>query len=189
MANLIPSLPLPLTPSQSFFLSLCVMCHPHPFLPSQLLATFLIQFERLRGVQSSGVLFIFWLLCLLCATVPFRSKILQASSQVRTCRCPQIPFTCLPSSSLPGALFSPVWISFPQSCCLKSCFGVYSGWMLWQGLDQGTTKQKGNSRPVVPSVLILPSVCTAHQRSCSSQQTNPAGSMELRWRLMQNSCL
>lgn len=33
--------------------------------------------------------------------------------------------------------------------------------MLWQGLDQGTTKQKGNSRPVVPSVLILPSVCTA----------------------------
>lgn len=48
---------------------------------TMLLATFLIQFERLRGVQSSGVLFIFWLLCLLCATVPFRSKILQASSQ------------------------------------------------------------------------------------------------------------
>uniref|UniRef100_A0AAX7VJX5 ATP-binding cassette, sub-family C (CFTR/MRP), member 3 n=1 Tax=Astatotilapia calliptera TaxID=8154 RepID=A0AAX7VJX5_ASTCA len=45
---------------------------------TMLLATFLIQFERLRGVQSSGVLFIFWLLCLLCATVPFRSKILQA---------------------------------------------------------------------------------------------------------------
>uniref|UniRef100_A0A668V5I2 ATP-binding cassette, sub-family C (CFTR/MRP), member 3 n=1 Tax=Oreochromis aureus TaxID=47969 RepID=A0A668V5I2_OREAU len=44
---------------------------------TMLLATFLIQFERLRGVQSSGVLFIFWLLCLLCATVPFRSKILQ----------------------------------------------------------------------------------------------------------------
>uniref|UniRef100_A0A669F2U6 Canalicular multispecific organic anion transporter 2 n=1 Tax=Oreochromis niloticus TaxID=8128 RepID=A0A669F2U6_ORENI len=50
---------------------------------TMLLATFLIQFERLRGVQSSGVLFIFWLLCLLCATVPFRSKILQASSQLR----------------------------------------------------------------------------------------------------------
>ncbi|XP_026172192.1 canalicular multispecific organic anion transporter 2 isoform X2 [Mastacembelus armatus] len=48
---------------------------------TMLLATFLIQLERLRGVQSSGVLFIFWFLCVLCAIVPFRSKILQASSQ------------------------------------------------------------------------------------------------------------
>ncbi|KAM7371220.1 hypothetical protein PAMP_010709 [Pampus punctatissimus] len=47
---------------------------------TMLLATFLIQFERLRGVQSSGVLFIFWFLSVLCAIVPFRSKILQASS-------------------------------------------------------------------------------------------------------------
>uniref|UniRef100_A0A7N8YLG0 ATP-binding cassette, sub-family C (CFTR/MRP), member 3 n=1 Tax=Mastacembelus armatus TaxID=205130 RepID=A0A7N8YLG0_9TELE len=46
---------------------------------TMLLATFLIQLERLRGVQSSGVLFIFWFLCVLCAIVPFRSKILQAS--------------------------------------------------------------------------------------------------------------
>uniref|UniRef100_A0A3P8UPJ9 ATP binding cassette subfamily C member 3 n=1 Tax=Cynoglossus semilaevis TaxID=244447 RepID=A0A3P8UPJ9_CYNSE len=51
---------------------------------TMLLATFLIQFERLRGVQSSGVLFIFWFLSVLCAIVPFRSKILQASSQVMT---------------------------------------------------------------------------------------------------------
>uniref|UniRef100_A0A7N5ZYM6 ATP-binding cassette, sub-family C (CFTR/MRP), member 3 n=1 Tax=Anabas testudineus TaxID=64144 RepID=A0A7N5ZYM6_ANATE len=50
---------------------------------TMLLATFLIQFERLRGVQSSGVLFIFWFLSVLCAIVPFRSKILQASSQLR----------------------------------------------------------------------------------------------------------
>ncbi|XP_044034328.1 ATP-binding cassette sub-family C member 3 isoform X2 [Siniperca chuatsi] len=48
---------------------------------TMLLATFLIQFERLRGVQSSGVLFIFWFLSVLCAIVPFRSKILQTSSQ------------------------------------------------------------------------------------------------------------
>ncbi|XP_068610353.1 ATP-binding cassette sub-family C member 3 [Brachionichthys hirsutus] len=48
---------------------------------TMLLATFLIQYERLHGVQSSGVLFIFWFLCVLCAIVPFRSKILQASSQ------------------------------------------------------------------------------------------------------------
>ncbi|CAN9508890.1 unnamed protein product [Ophioblennius macclurei] len=48
---------------------------------TMLLATFLIQFERLRGVQSSGVLFIFWFTSVVCAIVPFRSKILQASSQ------------------------------------------------------------------------------------------------------------
>ncbi|XP_070783133.1 ATP-binding cassette sub-family C member 3 [Enoplosus armatus] len=48
---------------------------------TMLLATFLIQFERLRGVQSSGVLFIFWFLSVLCAVVPFRSKILQVSSK------------------------------------------------------------------------------------------------------------
>uniref|UniRef100_A0A671VQ24 ATP-binding cassette, sub-family C (CFTR/MRP), member 3 n=1 Tax=Sparus aurata TaxID=8175 RepID=A0A671VQ24_SPAAU len=50
---------------------------------TMLLATFLIQFERLRGVQSSGVLFIFWFLSVLCSIVPFRSKILQASKEVR----------------------------------------------------------------------------------------------------------
>uniref|UniRef100_A0A4W6BM49 ATP-binding cassette, sub-family C (CFTR/MRP), member 3 n=1 Tax=Lates calcarifer TaxID=8187 RepID=A0A4W6BM49_LATCA len=53
------------------------LCSPALLFHSQLLATFLIQFERLRGVQSSGVLFIFWFLSVLCAIVPFRSKILQ----------------------------------------------------------------------------------------------------------------
>ncbi|XP_076154345.1 ATP-binding cassette sub-family C member 3 isoform X1 [Alosa pseudoharengus] len=48
---------------------------------TMLLATFLIQFERLKGVQSSGVLFIFWALSVLSAIVPFRSKILQASAK------------------------------------------------------------------------------------------------------------
>lgn len=48
---------------------------------TMLLATFLIQFERLRGVQSSGVLFIFWMLSVLCSIVPFRSKILQAQTK------------------------------------------------------------------------------------------------------------
>ncbi|KAM9411393.1 ATP-binding cassette sub-family C member 3 isoform 4-T4 [Salvelinus alpinus] len=48
---------------------------------TMLLALFLIQFERLRGVQSSGILFIFWFLSVMCAIVPFRSKILQAKYQ------------------------------------------------------------------------------------------------------------
>ncbi|XP_050979759.1 ATP-binding cassette sub-family C member 3 isoform X2 [Labeo rohita] len=46
---------------------------------TMLLATFLIQYERLKGVQSSGVLFIFWTISVLCAIVPFRSKILKAN--------------------------------------------------------------------------------------------------------------
>ncbi|XP_067833665.1 ATP-binding cassette sub-family C member 3-like, partial [Heptranchias perlo] len=45
---------------------------------TMLLATFLIQYERLRGIQSSGILFFFWLIALLCAVIPFRSKILLA---------------------------------------------------------------------------------------------------------------
>uniref|UniRef100_A0A671YCI8 Multidrug resistance-associated protein 1 n=1 Tax=Sparus aurata TaxID=8175 RepID=A0A671YCI8_SPAAU len=49
---------------------------------TMLLATLVIQYERMKGVQSSGVMLIFWLLALLCATVTFRSKILQALDQV-----------------------------------------------------------------------------------------------------------
>ncbi|XP_051014284.1 ATP-binding cassette sub-family C member 3 [Acomys russatus] len=48
---------------------------------TMLLATLLIQYERLRGVRSSGVLIIFWLLCVICAIIPFRSKILSATSE------------------------------------------------------------------------------------------------------------
>ncbi|XP_027879365.1 multidrug resistance-associated protein 1 isoform X2 [Xiphophorus couchianus] len=51
---------------------------------TMLLATFIIQYERLKGVQSCGVLLIFWLLALLCATVSFRSKILQARNEPET---------------------------------------------------------------------------------------------------------
>ncbi|KFP15121.1 Canalicular multispecific organic anion transporter 2, partial [Egretta garzetta] len=46
-----------------------------------LLATLLIQYERLRGVQSSGVLIIFWFLSVLCAVGPFRSKIMTTAAQ------------------------------------------------------------------------------------------------------------
>ncbi|XP_035694460.1 multidrug resistance-associated protein 1-like [Branchiostoma floridae] len=38
-------------------------------------AVFLIQYERLKGTQSSGVLFIFWLLVTLCCIATFYSKI------------------------------------------------------------------------------------------------------------------
>ncbi|XP_054614670.1 multidrug resistance-associated protein 1 [Dunckerocampus dactyliophorus] len=48
---------------------------------TMLLATLLIQYERMKGVQSSGVLLVFWLLALICATITFRSKVLQALDQ------------------------------------------------------------------------------------------------------------
>lgn len=65
---------------------MCVCAHSSPAspaLPAQLLATLLIQYERLQGVQSSGVLIIFWFLCVVCAIIPFRSKILSAMTEVR----------------------------------------------------------------------------------------------------------
>uniref|UniRef100_A0A8C2DEB2 Multidrug resistance-associated protein 1 n=1 Tax=Cyprinus carpio TaxID=7962 RepID=A0A8C2DEB2_CYPCA len=46
---------------------------------TMLLATFLIQYERKKGVQSSGVMLNFWLITVVCATVTFRSKILYSS--------------------------------------------------------------------------------------------------------------
>ncbi|XP_068386498.1 ATP-binding cassette sub-family C member 3 isoform X5 [Eschrichtius robustus] len=48
---------------------------------TMLLATLLIQYERLQGVRSSGVLIIFWFLCAVCGIIPFRSKILSALAQ------------------------------------------------------------------------------------------------------------
>ncbi|XP_006892781.1 PREDICTED: multidrug resistance-associated protein 1 [Elephantulus edwardii] len=45
---------------------------------TMLLATFLIQLERRKGVQSSGIMLIFWLVALLCAAAILRSKIMTA---------------------------------------------------------------------------------------------------------------
>ncbi|XP_040186825.1 ATP-binding cassette sub-family C member 3 isoform X2 [Rana temporaria] len=44
-------------------------------------ATILIHYERLKGVQSSGILIIFWFLATLCAIVPFRSKVMSSVKQ------------------------------------------------------------------------------------------------------------
>ncbi|OWK57673.1 Canalicular multispecific organic anion transporter 2 [Lonchura striata] len=55
--------------------------HVFLYLLLQLLATLLIQYERLRGIQSSGVLIIFWFLSVLCAVGPFRSKIMTTAAQ------------------------------------------------------------------------------------------------------------
>ncbi|XP_072549871.1 multidrug resistance-associated protein 1 [Salminus brasiliensis] len=51
---------------------------------TMLLATLLIQYERIKGVQSSGIMLNFWLVATLCATITFRSKILQAVKEPDT---------------------------------------------------------------------------------------------------------
>ncbi|XP_063327094.1 multidrug resistance-associated protein 1 [Pelmatolapia mariae] len=51
---------------------------------TKLLAVMLIHYERMKGAQSSGVMLIYWLLALLCATVTFRSKVFQALEQPQT---------------------------------------------------------------------------------------------------------
>ncbi|KAG8145847.1 hypothetical protein E2320_012309 [Naja naja] len=45
---------------------------------TMLLATFLIQYERIKGAQSSGVMLLFWLIAFLCAVIIFRSKTMHA---------------------------------------------------------------------------------------------------------------
>lgn len=72
-------------------------CSAHPQPHPQMLATVLIQYERLQGVQSSGVLIVFWFLCVLCAIVPFCSKILSALAEVRGMRKPGAPAPSLGS--------------------------------------------------------------------------------------------
>eukprot|EP00079_Xenopus_tropicalis_P030383 XP_012826370.1 PREDICTED: multidrug resistance-associated protein 1-like [Xenopus tropicalis] len=48
---------------------------------SMLLATCIIQYERMQGVRSSALLLFFWLLALLCATFQLRTKITTAISE------------------------------------------------------------------------------------------------------------
>ncbi|XP_063816842.1 ATP-binding cassette sub-family C member 3 isoform X2 [Pseudophryne corroboree] len=53
---------------------------------TMIMATILIQYERLKGVQSSGVLIVFWFLATLCAIIPFRSKVMSSVNKVVTDR-------------------------------------------------------------------------------------------------------
>ncbi|NXR46089.1 MRP1 protein, partial [Hippolais icterina] len=64
--------------SQNIFRAPFFLISPTVLGITMLLATFLIQYERLKGVQSSGVMTIFWFISLLCATVIFISKMKHA---------------------------------------------------------------------------------------------------------------
>ncbi|KAM8798712.1 multidrug resistance-associated protein 1 isoform 1-T1 [Eudromia elegans] len=64
--------------SQNIFRAPFFLISPTILGITMLLATFLIQYERIKGVQSSGVMMIFWFISLSCATIIFRSKIIHA---------------------------------------------------------------------------------------------------------------
>ncbi|KAM6244139.1 multidrug resistance-associated protein 1 isoform 3-T3 [Spheniscus humboldti] len=72
--------------SQNIFRAPFFLVRPTVLGITMLLATFLIQYERIKGVQSSGVMTIFWLISLSCAAVVFRSKIIHA---LNTNPCPE----------------------------------------------------------------------------------------------------
>uniref|UniRef100_A0A8D1SQ16 Multidrug resistance-associated protein 1 n=1 Tax=Sus scrofa TaxID=9823 RepID=A0A8D1SQ16_PIG len=71
---------------------------------TMLLATFLIQIERRRGVQSSGIMLTFWLVALLCAIAILRSKIMTALKEPapRPVQAASSKPSSLPPSLLPG---------------------------------------------------------------------------------------
>nr|XP_020137224.1 multidrug resistance-associated protein 1 isoform X3 [Microcebus murinus] len=64
--------------SRGIFLAPVFLVSPTLLGITMLLATFLIQLERRKGVQSSGVMLTFWLVALVCALAILRSKIMNA---------------------------------------------------------------------------------------------------------------
>ncbi|XP_004373344.1 multidrug resistance-associated protein 1 [Trichechus manatus latirostris] len=64
--------------SRGVFLAPVLLVSPTLLGITMLLATFLIQLERRKGVQSSGIMLTFWLVALLCAAAILRSRIMAA---------------------------------------------------------------------------------------------------------------
>ncbi|XP_053413290.1 multidrug resistance-associated protein 1 isoform X3 [Nycticebus coucang] len=64
--------------SRGVFLAPVFLVSPTLLGITMLLATFLIQLERRKGVHSSGIMLTFWLIALLCALPILRSKIMTA---------------------------------------------------------------------------------------------------------------
>nr|XP_055221312.1 multidrug resistance-associated protein 1-like isoform X2 [Gorilla gorilla gorilla]XP_055221314.1 multidrug resistance-associated protein 1-like isoform X2 [Gorilla gorilla gorilla] len=68
--------------SRGIFLAPVFLVSPTLLGITMLLATFLIQLERKKGVQSSGIMLTFWLVALVCALAILRSKIMTALKQL-----------------------------------------------------------------------------------------------------------
>uniref|UniRef100_A0AAZ3QFQ6 ATP-binding cassette, sub-family C (CFTR/MRP), member 3 n=1 Tax=Oncorhynchus tshawytscha TaxID=74940 RepID=A0AAZ3QFQ6_ONCTS len=158
---------------------------------TMLLALFLIQFERLRGVQSSGILFIFWFLSVLCAIVPFRSKILQAEvkEMFKMYRCLYLPQLSPSFPSLKTWLPLPSSSSFPPSPSLNPCpqstAGFLSTMTFWwftsmaikgyknplEAKDLWSLNKRDSSEVVVPKLLREWEVEQAKAHSAVDQST------------------
>lgn len=142
-------------------LHVCALAPPPlPSLPAQLLAALLIQHERLRGVQSSGVLIIFWFLCVICAIIPFRSKILSAMAEVRGkghlpvsgvtsglkvtagSQAPPLHPSLAPRTS--SELPSPLWCSLLALCLPRSGLGRRWRWGMGGAEDQCHSGGRGH---------------------------------------------
>uniref|UniRef100_A0A4W3IKN0 Multidrug resistance-associated protein 1 n=1 Tax=Callorhinchus milii TaxID=7868 RepID=A0A4W3IKN0_CALMI len=71
---------------------------------TMLLAVFIIQFERLKGLRSSAVMFLFWLLTLLCSTIEFRSTVMNLLYPVRITFVPSFLLTFIVSFIFSGVI-------------------------------------------------------------------------------------
>uniref|UniRef100_A0A8C8JDS0 Uncharacterized protein n=1 Tax=Oncorhynchus tshawytscha TaxID=74940 RepID=A0A8C8JDS0_ONCTS len=114
---------------------------------TMLLATFLIQFERLRGIQSSGILFIFWFLSVLCAIVPFRSKILQAKVRSRTSGPHNDRPQCNPCPQSTAGFLSTMTFWWFTSMAIKGYRNPLEAKDLW------SLNKRDSSEEVVPKLL------------------------------------
>lgn len=130
--------------SRGIFLAPVFLVSPTLLGITMLLATFLIQLERRKGVQSSGIMLTFWLVALLCALAILRSKIMTALKEVSGGLVPHLPSVALGGEMLgpsglcrthalpwePGDgyhmhLASPLVTSLPPQILIKSALAFF----------------------------------------------------------------
>uniref|UniRef100_A0A2K6C5E3 Multidrug resistance-associated protein 1 n=1 Tax=Macaca nemestrina TaxID=9545 RepID=A0A2K6C5E3_MACNE len=149
--------------SRGIFLAPVFLVSPTLLGITMLLATFLIQLERRKGVQSSGIMLTFWLVALLCALAILRSKIMTALKedvQVDLFRditfyvyfslvLIQLVLSCFSDRS---PLFSET-IHDPPPCPLSSLLIVRGYRQPLEGSDLWSLNKEDTSEQVVP-VLV-----------------------------------
>lgn len=122
----------------------------------QLLATFLIQLERRKGVQSSGIMLTFWLVALLCALVILRSKIMNALKEV--------------SGGL--MLYLPAAALGREACSFLACVEILCCHR-HEGMSLTSSPEISLPHPsfvLEPSFLRAPFVCVALRSPCGSSR-------------------